>query len=133
REKTKRVIALGVRWTEQQNFFESTANSRDYVLDHASGRLFFGDVDLGRIPPAGAAILASTFRSGGGLAGNLQANTITQLLGSVSGIQSVTNARSAEGGADGETLANLSMRGPMSLQHRGRAITLSDYETMARE
>src|SRR5207302_2584859 len=78
-------------------------------------------------------ILASTFRSGGGLAGNLQANTITQLLGSVSGIQSVTNARSAEGGADGETLANLSMRGPMSLQHRGRAITLSDYETMARE
>lgn len=133
RDKTKRVVAVWVQWDEQQNFFDSTANSRDYVLDHASGRLFFGDGDLGMIPRAGAAIRASIFRSGGGLAGNLQAKTITQLLGSVSGIQSVTNARSAEGGADGETLANFSRRGPKSLQTRGRAITLSDYETMARE
>ena len=133
RDKTKKVIAAWVQWSEQQNFFESTPNSRHYILDHASGRLFFGDGDLGKIPAAGAAIQASTFRSGGGLAGNLQANTITQLLGSVSGIQSVSNPRSAEGGADGETLEEFSMRGPMTIRNRGRALMLSDYETMARE
>lgn len=133
RDKTKKVIAVSVQWREQQNFFDSSANSRDYVLDHATGRLFFGDGDAGKIPPAGAAIQASTFRSGGGLAGNLPANTITQLLGSVSGIQSVSNPRSAEGGADGETLQQFSARAPMTIQTRGRAITLSDYETMAHE
>jgi Baseplate J-like protein len=133
RDKTKKVIAVWVQWNEQQNFFASAADSRDYVLDHASGRLFFGDGDSGKIPPAGAAIRASVFRSGGGLAGNVQANTITQLLGSVSGIQSVSNPRSAEGGADGETLQGFSIRGPMTIRNRGRALTLSDYETMARE
>ncbi len=133
RDKTKKVIAVWVQWYEKQNFFDSTANSRDYVLDHASGRLFFGDGNAGMIPRAGAAIQASTFRSGGGLAGNLRANTITQLLGSVSGIQSVSNPRSAEGGADGETLEEFSMRAPMSIRNRGRALTLSDYETMAHE
>jgi predicted phage baseplate assembly protein len=133
RDKTKKVIAVSVQWREQQNFFDSSANSRDYVLDHATGRLFFGDGGAGKIPPAGAAIQASTFRSGGGLAGNLPANTITQLLGSVSGIQSVSNPRSAEGGDDGETLQQFSARAPMTIQTRGRAITLSDYETMAHE
>ena len=133
RDKTKKVNAVWVQWNERQNFFDSTANSRDYVLDHASGRLFFGDGDSGKIPPAGAAIRASVFRSGGGLAGNVQANTITQLLGSVSGIQSISNPRSAEGGADGETLQGFSIRGPMTIRNRGRALTLSDYETMARE
>jgi hypothetical protein len=133
RDKTKKVIAVWVQWKEQQKFFDSDANARDYVLDHASGRLFFGDGDLGKIPPAGAAIQASTLRSGGGLAGNLKASTITQLLGSVSGIQSVSNPRSAEGGADGETPEEFSMRGPMTIRNRGRAVTLSDYETMARE
>lgn len=133
RDKTKKVIAVSVQWQEQQNFFDSLAGSRDYVMDHATGRLFFGDGDAGKIPPAGAAIQASTFRSGGGLAGNLAANTITQLLGSVSGIQSVSNPRAAEGGADGETLEEFSAHGPRTIRARGRAITLSDYETMAQE
>jgi predicted phage baseplate assembly protein len=133
RDKTKKVIAVSVQWHERQNFFDSSASSRAYVLDHATGRLFFGDGDAGKIPPAGAAIQASTFRSGGGLAGNLPANSITQLLGSVSGIQSVSNPRSAEGGADGETLQEFSARAPMTIRTRGRAITLSDYETMAHQ
>jgi predicted phage baseplate assembly protein len=85
------------------------------------------------IPAAGALIRASVFQSGGGLAGNVNAGTITQLLGSVSGIQSVSNPRAAEGGADGETLQAFALRAPMSIRNRGRALMLSDYETMAHE
>jgi len=133
RNKAKQVTAVWVQWQERPNFFDSTAGSRDYVLDHASGRLFFGNGEAGMIPRAGAAVHASTFRSGGGLAGNVMAATITQLLGSVSGIQSISNPRAAEGGADGETLEAFALRGPMSIRTRGRALTLSDYETMARE
>jgi len=77
--------------------------------------------------------MATRFRSGGGLSGNVPAKVITQLLGSVSGIQSITNPRAAEGGANGETIEQFAVRAPSSIRHRGRAVTLKDYETMAHE
>ena len=133
RDKNKLVTEVWVAWQEQQNFFDSRATDRHYLLDHASGRLFFGDGNAGMIPPAGAAIQAVLFRSGGGLAGNVAAATITQLQSSVEGIQGVTNPRAAEGGADGETLEEFASRAPMSIRDRGRAIVPPDYETMAFE
>ena len=97
------------------------------------GRLFFGDGNSGEIPPLGAAIQATSFRSGGGLNGNVMAATITQLLGAVSGVQGVTNPRAAEGGADGETLDQYRLRAPSNLRNRGRAIVPGDYETLAQQ
>jgi uncharacterized phage protein gp47/JayE len=133
RNRKKLVTELWVQWEEQQNFFDSGPGDRDFVLDHASGRLFFGDGNQGKVPPSGAAIQASLFRSGGGLAGNVAAGAITQLLGSVSGVQGVTNPRAAEGGADGETLEEFSVRAPQSIRNRDRAISLADYENLAYE
>jgi len=133
RDKTKSVTAVWIQWEEKQNFFESGPNDRVFVLDHAMGRLFFGNGDLGMIPPLGALIQATSFRSGGGMAGNVTAGTITQLLGAVSGVQGVTNPRAAEGGADGETLEEYQQRAPFSLRNRGRAIVPQDYAAMAQE
>jgi hypothetical protein len=133
RDKTKKVIAVWIQWHEVQNFFDSASTDRVYVLDHAMGRLFFGDGNLGAIPPLGAAIQATWFLSGGGLAGNVQASTITQLLGALTGISGVSNPRAAEGGADGETLEEYQSRAPLTLRDRGRAIVPQDYETMAHE
>lgn len=133
RDRNKKITEVWVAWREQPNFFDSAATDRHYVLDHASGRLFFGDGVAGRIPPSGAAISASLFRSGGGIAGNVMEGTIKQLLGSVPGIQAVSNPRAAEGGADGESLEEFALRGPQTIHHRGRAVTPPDYETMAHE
>lgn len=133
RDKTKSVVAVWIQWHEVQNFFESGPTDRVYVLDHAMGRLFFGEGNLGMIPPLGAAIQATWFLSGGGLAGNVEALTITQLLGALTGISGVTNPRAAEGGADGETLEEYQSRAPLTLRGRGRAIVPQDYETMAHE
>jgi Baseplate J-like protein len=133
RDRNKRVVAAYVTWAGQPFLFDSGPNDRHYVLDQATGRLFFGDGKNGMIPPAGAAINARLFKSGGGLAGNLPANSITQMLGSIGGVQSVTNPRAAEGGADGETMNAYSLRAPLSIRHRGRAITPTDYETLAHE
>ena len=133
RDKTKSVIAVWIQWQEQQNFFEAGPSDRVYVLDHALGRVFFGNGEAGMIPPLGALIQATSFLSGGGLAGNVQAGTITQLLGAVSGVQGVTNPRSAEGGADGETLDQFQQRAPSNLRNRGRAIVPQDYEALAQE
>lgn len=133
RDKTKTVTAVWIEWQEEQNFFDSGPSDRVYVLDHALGRLFFGNGDLGMIPPMGALIQATSFRSGGGLAGNVQAQSITQLLGAVTGVGGVTNPRAAEGGADGETLDQFEQRAPSSLRNRGRAIVPEDYEALAEE
>ncbi|HYB76590.1 MAG TPA: putative baseplate assembly protein [Candidatus Bathyarchaeia archaeon] len=133
RDSTKSVTAVWIQWAEVQNFFESGPNDRVYVLDHALGRLFLGNGDEGMIPPLGALIQATSFVSGGGLAGNVAASTITQLLGAVSGAQGVTNPRPAEGGADGETLEQFQQRAPSSLRNRGRAIVPADYEALAQQ
>jgi uncharacterized phage protein gp47/JayE len=131
RDKTKSVTAVWIQWHEVENFFQSGPSDRVYVLDHALGRLFFGDGNEAMIPPLGALIQATSFRSGGGIAGNVGAGGITQLLGAVSGVQSVTNPRAAEGGADGETLQQFQQRAPSSFRNRGRAIVPADYEALA--
>lgn len=133
RDKKKLVVEVWVQWNEQENFFESKPEARDYVLDHASGRLFFGNGKAGKIPPIAAAIQAARFQTGGGLAGNVAAGTITQLLGTVSGVSGVSNPRAAEGGADGETLEEFSLRVPKGIRNRGRTISLADYENLAHE
>lgn len=133
RDKTKSVTAVWIQWHEVESFFESAASDRVYVLDHALGRLFFGDGNEGMIPPQGALIQATSFRSGGGVAGNVGAASITQLLGAVSGVQSVSNPRAAEGGADGETLQQFQQRAPSTFRNRGRAIVPADYEALAQQ
>jgi hypothetical protein len=133
RDRYKRVTEVWVEWSSEPNFFFSEANDRHYVLERARGRLFLGDGIHGKIPPVGGTIVAREYRTGGGRAGNVASKTITQMLSGLGGIQSVFNARPAEGGADAETLEAFLARGPFTIRHRGRALAPRDYETLARE
>jgi uncharacterized phage protein gp47/JayE len=133
RDRNKRVTEVWVRWQGQKHLFFSGPNDRHYVLERSRGRLIFGDGEHGRVPPPGAAIMAKQYRTGGGLAGNVTAGSINQMLAGIGGVEAVFNPKAAEGGADAETLAALASRGPQSLRHRGRALAPGDYETMAKE
>ena len=133
RNKNKLVSEVWVRWWVQPNLFLSSPTDRHYAAARASGLLFFGDGVNGRVLPQDAQVQLQQFQSGGGSDGNLAANTVTQLQGAVSGVQSVTNVRAAEGGSDGETLMSFRDRAPASVRHRGRALTAGDYEAMVRE
>lgn len=133
RDNQKNVAEVWVRWYAQPNLFLSSSIDRVYAIDRARGLVFFGDGVNGRQLPQDAQVALKTFQSGGGTSGNVAANTITQLLGAVPGVQSVNNPRAAEGGSDGETLQSFQDRAPKSVRHRGRALTAGDYEAMARE
>lgn len=133
RDRLKQVTEAWVLWDERPSLFSSSGSDRHYALDRARGRLFFGDGNNGRVPPLGAPIAARVYQTGGGNAGNVAAGAISQLLGPVGGVQSVSNATAAEGGTDAETAAQVAARGPDTIRERGRAITAGDYETMARE
>lgn len=133
RDRTKKVVEVWVHWIEQPHFFDSGPEDRHYVIDRARGLVFFGDGDDGKIPPLQAQVVSRQHRSGGGLAGNIASGGVKQLLGGIPGVQKVFNPRAAEGGADAETIEQCSVRGPLTIRHRGRAITPPDYETLARE
>lgn len=133
RNRHKQVTEAWVLWERREQLFFSSPTDRHYALDGASGRVRFGDGVSGRVPPAGAAILVRRMSVGGGSRGNVPARAIAQLLGVVPGIEAVFNPRAAEGGADGEAPSAVLDRGPRTVRHRGRALTPSDYETLAVE
>lgn len=131
---TGRTRAVWVRWQPRPNLLFSGPDDRHYVVERSRGRVLFGDGVNGRIPPAGANnIMAASYRTGGGQAGNVAAKAISQILGAVPGTQRIANPRAAEGGADGEPVEDVQQRGPRTIRHQKQAITLADYEALARE
>jgi predicted phage baseplate assembly protein len=127
------ITEVWVTWIEQPNFFFSGPDDRHYVPDRASGRIIFGNGINGKLATVGNSnIMAYQYRAGGGLAGNVAAGAINQLLGGAVA-QSVTNPVAAEGGADTEPTTNVAWRGPQVLRHRGSALAAEDYEALALE
>ena len=131
--RTGAIAEVWIRWRERPHLFFSTADDRHYVIERSRGRVLFGDDRNGRVPPANADnIRIAAYRSGGGLAGNVPAGAVSQLLSGVLA-ESVTNPRAAEGGADVEGVAAVNRRGPQVIRHRGRSLSTRDYEALALE
>jgi Baseplate J-like protein len=122
---------IWVRWHEVPDFYASASRDRHYVLDHLTGEIRFGNGINGRIPPVGPSNLRlSVYRTGGGLAGNRPAGTITQLKTTVPYLDKVTNPEAASGGAEAEPIPALLDRVPRTLRHRDRSVTPEDYEDL---
>jgi len=123
-------------WQQVDDFFSSGPEDQVFTLDLNTGVVTLGDGEHGRIPVANLAnatgnVVARTYRAGGGSAGNVGANTITQLQTSVPGISSVTNNDPAQGGTDEESLTDAKLRAAAALQSQGRAVTPGDFEYLA--
>lgn len=124
---------IWVRWDQTPDFYGSGPRDRHYVLDNLTGEVRFGDGQNGLIPPAGNGnIRMSTYRTGGGTIGNKPAGAITQLKTTVPYVRKVVNHLPATGGSEGETTDSLRKRAPRTLRHGDRAVTVKDYEDLAR-
>jgi hypothetical protein len=131
--RTGVVTEVWVRWEQRDNLFFSGPADRHYMIERTRGRVIFGDGVHGRVPPAGADnIRALRYTSGGGTVGNVPAGALNQLLSGVPA-QKVTNPRAAESGAESETLDEVQERGPQVIRHRNQALSLADYEALARQ
>ncbi len=129
-------------WTEVGDFAESGMTDRHYVLDSITGELRLGPAVrqpdgtiklYGAIPPRGANLLFARYRYGGGQDGNVQAGVINTLKTGIPFISQVVNRQPAAGGLDAESLESAMMRAPSLLRSRGRAVTESDFEFLARQ
>ena len=84
------------------------------------------------MPPAGRNnIVARRYQIGGGVRGNVNAMTLTQLTRAIAYIDKCYNAIPAAGGADAETVEEAKSRAPQLLKSRDRAVTAEDFETLA--
>lgn len=129
---SKKITAAWVRWRERTQLYDAQPGDRVFVLERTTGLIRFGNGTQGMIPPAGSRIIAS-YLTGGGLAGNVPRDTITQLRSAVPFVANVTNPVAAAGGADSESLLAICERGPQRLRHRDRAITAADIEWIAHD
>lgn len=118
-------------WSRVDDFLSSTPASNHYRLIADSGIVQFGDGDRGRIPEAGAEVLALEYRYGGGTRGNNAGpGTISSPQSTLVGVDKVTNERSATGGSDEQTLEEILLTGPTLLRRRERAVTPEDFEDL---
>ncbi|WP_329277764.1 putative baseplate assembly protein [Streptomyces sp. NBC_01451] len=131
-------------WTDWQvvpHFSASAADDRHLTLDAATGEIAFGPAvrepdgtlrQYGAVPPKGAVLRARRYRTGGGRAGNVARGAVQVLRSSIPYVSEVVNREAARGGVDGETVEEAKVRAPITLRAQERAVTLRDYEELAR-
>ncbi|MVO85328.1 putative baseplate assembly protein [Streptomyces sp. p1417] len=128
-------------WQVVPHFAESRPDDRHITLDAATGDIAFGPAvrepdgslrQYGLVAPKGAVVRARRYRTGGGRAGNVARGAIRVLRTSIPYITEVVNLEAARGGVEGETVEEAKVRAPISLRAQERAVTLRDYEELAR-
>ena len=106
-----------------------------YYVDGANYTyVTFGDGSSGRVPPSMSTITV-TYRVCNGAIGNVNTGVLTNIvnvpgLGIVTGL-SATNLISGTGGSDPETTDSIRYNAPLSIKALNRAVTLSDYASLA--
>ena len=128
-------------WLPVGDFALSTENDRHYQLDQVAGEVHFGPAvrqpdgglrQYGGTPSKGSTLRMSVYRVGGGNGGNIARGQVRVLKTSVPYIARVENRDAASGGVEGETVENAKLRGPLELRASGRAVTVEDFEELAR-
>lgn len=129
-------------WKQVTDFADSGPNDKHFVCDYVTGDIIFGPAirnpsgqieQRGAVPPYGSLIVMTAYRTGGGVEGNVGANTITVMKSSLPYVDRVTNLVAATGGSSAESIEHALLRGPRSLRARNRAVTAEDFETLTRE
>jgi predicted phage baseplate assembly protein len=105
---------------------------RACAIDSEAGTVRFGDGVSGAVPAIGRAIHVAYMRAGGGLAGNLAAGSLTSITPPSGTVKlKINQALPLTGGAEAETLDRAEARIPAELRNGDRAVTKSDFATIA--
>ena len=126
-------------WTRKDTF--PTGPGNYYRAHPVTGEITFGNHDAvtsvdghGSIPVLGSEIRALTYRYvAGNSKGNVPPGTVTVIRTPLPGLVDITNPGAANGGSDEEAIEETKRRAPQVLRNRDRAVTVEDYEYLARE
>jgi hypothetical protein len=135
RRSSLTVRVNAILWTEVPSFYGKGPQDEVYIIrqneDNAS-IITFGDGATGARLPRGVGNITASYRVGAGVA-KPPANSITQIARAVSGLRQVVNPVAAGGGSDADSAGDLRSNAPTSSLLLGRAVSLADFEALARE
>ncbi len=125
--------AEGLRtWRQLPDIAMAGPGEQAYSLDSEAGLIRFGNGVNGAAPAVGRAIQVAYMRAGGGAAGNVPAGAIKSVSAPPPAPRLKANQPlPMSGGADAETLDQAERRIPAELRHGNRAVTRSDFVTLA--
>lgn len=118
-------------WEKVSDFIGSDQEAEHYTAEmdeYDRVAIQFGNGASGKLPKAPSSIYAN-YKVGGGIEGNVGANTIVDVYDSVTGFVQTFNPFGPHlVGADKESLDDAKWKGPASLKRLDRYVTLDDYE-----
>lgn len=135
RRNTLEVRVNGIKWKEVPSFFGAKPHDEVYIVrqnDDEETIVAFGDGVTGSRLPSGVDNVTATYRFGAGAA-KPPAGAISQLAKPVDGLRRVVNPVAAGGGADADRPKDLRRNAPNSALILGRAVSVQDFEALARE
>jgi hypothetical protein len=118
-------------YTAVDSFDASREDDRHYVVDLEAGEVRFGNGVQGHAPQIGERVRATAYSTGGGVAGNVAAKSLSTLEGVGADGLKAANPLAARGGADAETVAAALERLPGELRRHDRAVTVGDFRELA--
>src|SRR5262249_31129133 len=121
-------------WRIVDDLLGSGPTDQDLAVNWATGEVRVGDGEYGQVPVANptnpdANVVATTYRYGGGIRGNVAAGAISTLLSSIPNIDGgkTTNLFEAAGGTDEELPDAVRVRARQALRARDRAVSPDDF------
>jgi len=132
RRSTLEVLVNGIRWTEVASFFGVTEEDQVYIVrqnDSGEDVVSFGG---GARLPTGVDNVVASYRFGAGSA-KPPAGSIRQLAKPFKGLRRVASPVAASGGADADSPDEIRSNAPASALLLGRAVSIPDFEAVARE
>ncbi|MBN2118641.1 MAG: putative baseplate assembly protein [Anaerolineales bacterium] len=121
-------------WGESPSLYELEPNDQHYTVrldDDGKPLIIFGDGVKGARLPTGVNNVVATYRSGIGLAGQVQADSLTILQSRPLGVKGVTNPLAASGAGDPETMDGARENAPLTVRTLDRIVSREDYEDFA--
>jgi hypothetical protein len=139
--------ASGQLWEPERDLLGSEAFDRHFVVEMGNdggAAIRFGE-DINGMQPSSGTEFYALYRIGGGAAGNIGAESLTQIsvpalfqldgtpLGLATGdvVQGVTNPLAAHGGTDPESLEEVRQYAPQAFRTAERCVTPQDYADRA--
>jgi len=135
-----RAYVDGVAWN-QVDYFTDSQPRREYRVEFDStytGYVIFGNNKVGLVPSSGS-VISIVYRTGGGTVGNIVAGSVeTQTIVNPTSYElsvpiTLNNYTKGEYGYNGDTIDDIRRKLPQYLRTQNRAVTGTDYKTIAEQ
>lgn len=125
-----------VLYTQVEDWIDSGPTDNHYIVEIGEDDIVtieFGDGVDGKRPPNGTNNVEATYRVGGGEIGNsVGPNTLTELSGNYTFVDSITNPDRPSGGLDKASIEEIKYMAPRSFRAQRRAVSHDDYADLSR-